>query len=133
MRRSVITRSHGTCTSTSSICPQCLMRIRSDIYTSNGKSFTDRFTVGGERKPSGCHLSDQERQAHGIEHQLIKLGRAQMNDMGERFNGCISDVLVIRRYDSSVRAWNRRSNATVGYTTNIFLRKHCTTSRQSQR
>ncbi|MGO2507354.1 MAG: integrase core domain-containing protein, partial [Psychrobacter alimentarius] len=71
------------------------------VLTDNGKSFTDRFTVGGERNPSGRHLFDQECQSHGIEHRLIKPGRPQTNGMVERFNGRISDVLATRRYDSS--------------------------------
>ena len=71
------------------------------VPTDNGKSFTDRFTVGGERKPSEHHLFDQECQSHGIEHRLIKPGRPQMNGMVERFNGRISDVLATRCYDSS--------------------------------
>ncbi len=29
------------------------------VLTDNGKSFTDRFTRSGERKPSGRHLFDQ--------------------------------------------------------------------------
>lgn len=49
-------------------------RIRT-VLTDNGKSFTDRFTVGGEGKPSRHHLFDQECQSHGIEHRLIKPGR----------------------------------------------------------
>ncbi|MDI4661942.1 IS481 family transposase [Cobetia sp. BMC6] len=71
------------------------------VLTDNGKSFTDRFTVGGEPKPSGHHLFDQECQSHGIEHRLIRPGRPQPNGMVERFNGRISDVLATRRYDSS--------------------------------
>lgn len=68
---------------------------------SNGKSFTDHFTQAGERKPSGHHAFDQECQAHGIEHRLIKPGRPQTNGMVERSNGRISDVLATRRYTSS--------------------------------
>lgn len=70
------------------------------VLTDNGKSFTDRFTRAGERKPSGRHAFDQECQAHGIEHHLIKPGRPQTNGMVERFNGRISDVLATRRYTS---------------------------------
>lgn len=70
------------------------------VLTDNGKSFTDRFTQVGERKPSGRHPFDQEYQAHGIEHRLIKPGRLQTNGMVERFNGRISDVLATRRYTS---------------------------------
>ena len=70
------------------------------VLTDNGKSFTDRFTRAGERKPSGNHEFDQECQTDGIEHRLIKPGRPQTNGMVERFNGRISDVLATRRYTS---------------------------------
>ena len=70
------------------------------VLTDNGKSFTDRFTRAGERKPSGRHPFDQMCQTHGIEHRLIKPGRPQTNGMVERFNGRISDVLATRRYTS---------------------------------
>ncbi|MGP9656296.1 IS481 family transposase [Halomonas sp. AOP35-4E-18] len=70
------------------------------VLTDNGKSFTDRFTRAGERQPSGRHPFDQECQAHGIEHRLIKPGRPQTNGMVERFNGRISDVLATRWYTS---------------------------------
>ncbi len=68
------------------------------ILTDNGKSFTDRFTRAGERKPSGRHVFDQECQAHGIGHRLIKPERPHTNGMVERFNGRISNVRAIRRY-----------------------------------
>jgi len=70
------------------------------VLTDNGKSFTDRFTRAGERKPSGNHEFDQKCQVGGIEHRLIKPGRPQTNGMVERFNGRISDVLATRRYTS---------------------------------
>jgi transposase InsO family protein len=70
------------------------------VLTDSGKSFTDRFTRAGERKPSGNHQFDQECQADGIEYRLIKPGRPQTNGMVERFNGRISDVLATRRYAS---------------------------------
>ena len=66
------------------------------VLTDNGKSFIDRFTVGGEHKSSGHHLFDQEYQSHGIEHRLIKPGRPQTNGKVERSNGRISDVLATR-------------------------------------
>lgn len=71
------------------------------VLTDNGKSFTDRFTRAGERKPSGRHPFDQGCQSQGIEHRLIRPGRPQTNGMVERFNGRISDVLATRRYESS--------------------------------
>ena len=70
------------------------------VLTDNGKSFTDRFTRAGERKPSGRHPFDRECRSHGIEHRLIKPGKPQTNGMVERFNGRISDVLATRRYTS---------------------------------
>lgn len=70
------------------------------VLTDNGKSVTDRFTRAGERKPSGNHAFDQECQADGIEHRLIKPGRPQTNGMVERFNGRSSEVLATRRYTS---------------------------------
>lgn len=38
------------------------------VLTDNGKSFTDRFTRAGERKPSGRHPFDQACQAHETRH-----------------------------------------------------------------
>lgn len=64
------------------------------VLTGNGKSFTDRFTRAGKRKPSGTHAFDQECHVHGIEHRLVKPGRPQTNGMFERFNGRTSDVLA---------------------------------------
>lgn len=71
------------------------------VLTDNGKSFTDRFTRAGERKPSGRHFVDQACKAHGIEHRLIKPGRPQKNGMVARFNGRISDALATRHYTSN--------------------------------
>ena len=50
------------------------------VLTDNGKSFTDRFTAGGERKPTGKHLFDLLCHKHNIEHRLIKpeIGRAHV-------------------------------------------------------
>ena len=70
------------------------------VLTDNGKSFTDRFTRAGERKPSGPHPFDQECQAHGNEHRLIKLGRLQTNAWWSASKGRISDVQATRRYVS---------------------------------
>lgn len=64
------------------------------VLTDNGKSFTDHFTLAGERTPSGRHPFGQACQAHAIEHRLIKPGRPQTNGMVGRFNGRISDVLT---------------------------------------
>jgi len=44
----------------------------SKILTDNGKEFTDRFCVTGERPPTGKHPFDPVCTAHAIEHRLIK-------------------------------------------------------------
>ena len=64
------------------------------LLTDNGKSFTDRFCRGGERRPTGQHPVDRLCASQGIEHRLIAPGRPQTNGMVERFNGRISDVLA---------------------------------------
>lgn len=71
------------------------------VLTDNGKEFTDRFTVTGERQPTGKHPFDQTCQAHGIEHRLIPPRRPQTNGMVERFNGRISEILATTRFDSA--------------------------------
>lgn len=101
------------------------------VLTYNRKSFTDRFTRAGERKPGGRHSFDQECLAHGIDHRLIKPGRPQTNGMVERFNGRISDVLATRRI-LQAKIWSRRSSVTAGCTIIISRRKRCTTNRRSR-
>ena len=71
------------------------------LLTDNGKEFTDRFTVNGEREPTGHHDFDKACQAAGIEHRLIKPAHPQTNGMVERFNGRISDILKTTHFDSS--------------------------------
>ncbi|MDA5565501.1 DDE-type integrase/transposase/recombinase, partial [Cobetia sp. MMG027] len=39
------------------------------VLTDNGKCFTDRFTSGGERKPTGSHLFDKACARHHVEHR----------------------------------------------------------------
>lgn len=70
------------------------------LLTDNGKTFTDRFTSGGERQPSGRHKVDRFCRQHGIDHRLIPPYRPQTNGMVERFNGRVSDVLNTHRFDS---------------------------------
>ena len=70
------------------------------LLTDNGKTFTDRFTSGGEREPSDKHKVDKFCRQHGIDHRLITPYRPQTNGMVERFNGRISDVLNTHRFDS---------------------------------
>lgn len=71
------------------------------ILTDNGKEFTDRFCVTGERKPTGNHLFDRVCSEHNIEHRLIKPRTPQTNGMIERFNGRIADVLATTRFRSN--------------------------------
>jgi transposase InsO family protein len=71
------------------------------VLTDNGKEFTDRFCVTGERDPTGRHRFDRICDRHGIEHRLIKPRHPQTNGMVERFNGRISEVLATTRFDSA--------------------------------
>lgn len=70
------------------------------VLTDNGKEFTDRFVVTGERQPTGRHPFDRLCAEHGIEHRLTKPRRPQTNGMVERFNGRIADVLRTHRFNS---------------------------------
>ena len=63
------------------------------ILTDNGKEFTDRFTVSGEREPTGNHHVDVVCQENNIEHRLIKPRYPQTNGMVERFNRRIEELL----------------------------------------
>ncbi len=79
----------------------CPVRIQK-VLTDNAKEFTDRFTVNGERTPTGKHLFDQECAAQNIEHRLIPPRKPQTNGMVERFNGRIAEILAThhcRSYD----------------------------------
>ncbi len=71
------------------------------VLTDNGKEFTDRFSTGGERKPTGEHVFDQVCRSQAIEHRLTKPKHPQTNGMVERFNGRIADILKTTRFDSS--------------------------------
>ena len=70
----------------------------SKVLTDNGKEFTDRFDVNGERTPTGNHLFDVACTTHNIEHRLIKPRHPQTNGMVERFNGRIEEVLNQTRF-----------------------------------
>ena len=72
------------------------------VLTDNGKEFTDRFCVTGERQPTGNHPFDRVCAEHTIEHRLIKPRQPQTNGMIERFNGRIAEVLTTTRFDSSL-------------------------------
>ncbi|MBV7297708.1 IS481 family transposase [Enterovibrio paralichthyis] len=69
------------------------------VLTDNGKEFTDRFCVTGQRQPTGNHQFDKECSEHDIEHRLISPGKPQTNGMVERFNGRVSDILKTMRFD----------------------------------
>lgn len=70
------------------------------VLTDNGKRFTDRFTSGGERNPTGQRPFDQAWAEHHVERRRIRPCHPQTNAEVERFNGRISDVLAMRRYVS---------------------------------
>jgi len=71
------------------------------VLTDNGKEFTDRYCVTGERKPTGNHPFDKVCQQANIEHRLIKPRHPQTNGMVERFNGRISELLASTHFQSS--------------------------------
>ncbi|WP_018873946.1 IS481 family transposase [Thioalkalivibrio sp. ALJ16] len=71
------------------------------VLTDNGKEFTDRFVVTGERQPTGRHPFDRLCAEHGIQHRLTKPRKPQTNGMVERFNGRIADLLRTYHIDSS--------------------------------
>jgi len=79
------------------------------VLTDNGKAFTDRFCVTGEREPTGAHPFDQACAEHHIEHRLIKPRHPQTNGMIERFNGRIAEVLATTRFDSAQSLEQNRS------------------------
>jgi transposase InsO family protein len=70
----------------------------SKVLTDNGKEFTDRFDVHGERQPTGNHVFDLACKKHTIEHRLTKPRHPQTNGMVERFNGRIEELLNQTRF-----------------------------------
>ena len=71
------------------------------VLTDNGKEFTDRFSVNGEREPTGHHIFDQVCKRYKIEHRLIPPHHPQTNGMVERFNGRIAEILEKTKFNSS--------------------------------
>ncbi len=71
------------------------------LSTDNGKVFTDRFTLKGEREPTGKHDFDKACHTAGIEHRLIKPAHPHTNGIVERFNRRVSDILKTTHFDSS--------------------------------
>ena len=71
------------------------------ILTDNGKEFTDRFSLTGERKPIGKHPFDLVCKSNKIEHRLIRPFHPHTNGIVERFNGRIKDILVKTHFKDS--------------------------------
>jgi len=70
------------------------------VLTDNGKEFTDRYCVTGQRAPTGHHPFDTVCTAHDIDHRLTKVRSPQTNGMIERFNGRISELIHQTRFES---------------------------------
>lgn len=87
--------------------------------TDNGKEFTDRFSVAGERQPTGSHLFDQVCQKNEIEHRLIKPRSPQTNGMVERFNARIEEILQQTRFENSQQLERTIQNYCKLYNNNI--------------
>ena len=85
------------------------------ILTDNGKEFTDRFNINGERTPTGHHPFDRTCAVHNITHRLTKVRRPQTNGMVERFNGRIAEVLNSTHFDSS-----KTLNETITHYVNLY-------------
>jgi transposase InsO family protein len=77
----------------------CPLRIRT-ILTDNGKEFTDRLFGLRKREQSGKHEFDKLCAELDIEHRLTPPRSPQTNDMVERFNGRIEDVLQSHHFRS---------------------------------
>ena len=71
----------------------------SKILTDNGSQFTDRFK-SRQSVPSNEHAVDKAYLALNIEHRFAPPRQPQTNDMVERFNGRISDVVQPTRFTS---------------------------------
>lgn len=70
------------------------------VMTGNGEAFTDRFCASGERPPAGKHPFDRLCAHHQVAHRLIKPAHPQADEVLERFNGRISEVLTTRHFHS---------------------------------
>ena len=77
----------------------CPIRIRT-ILTDNGKEFTDRLFGLRKRAATGAHEFDTLCAALDIEHRLTPPKSPQTNDMVERFNGRIEEVLQSHHFRS---------------------------------
>ena len=83
----------------------------------DGKEFTDRLFASRSRQPTGEHELDQLRASLGIEHRLTKPRTPRTNDMVERFNGRIADVLREATDSKAGWTWSRRCCGTWPCTT----------------
>lgn len=72
------------------------------VLTDNGKEFTDRLLASRARAASGSHEFDKPSAELGIEHRLTPPKSPQTNDMIERFNGRIADVLRTSHFDNAL-------------------------------
>ena len=70
------------------------------VLTDNGGEFTDRLFTSRAKESSGQHEFGRLCHKLGIKHRLTKPRTPQTNGMAERFNGRVSDVLKIHRFDS---------------------------------
>ena len=70
------------------------------MLTDNGREFTDRLFGLRKRAASGKHDFDQLCRDLGIEHRLAPPQHPQTNDMVERFNGRIEEVLQSHHFRS---------------------------------
>jgi transposase InsO family protein len=76
----------------------CPTRIET-IFTDNGTPFTDRF-LKPDKKASGKHPFDRACAQSKIGHRLIPPRHPQTNDMVERMNGRIQELLQQTRFAS---------------------------------
>lgn len=71
----------------------------SNILTDNGSKFTDHFATK-DKKSSGRHAFDVAFAALPAEHRLVPPRHPQTNNMVERFNGHINELLQKTLFDS---------------------------------
>jgi hypothetical protein len=77
----------------------CPIRIRT-VLTDNGKEFTDRLFGLRKRAATGQHEFDLLCADLGIKHRLAPPAHPQTNEMVERFNGRIEEVLRSHHFKS---------------------------------
>ena len=65
----------GFLTELEAACPFAIFQIQTD----NGTEFTDKYSSGRGKGPSGSHAFDRWCEMHGIEHKLIPIGEKELN------------------------------------------------------